>query len=298
MKIGLIDIDSKMPNLALMKLSAYFKNLGHEVELTSPLFADGYDEAFASKIFTYSEMPILPDTAIVGGSGYSLDSWLDEDIEAMMPDYSLYNCDYAIGFTTRGCNRECPFCIVPKKEGNFHIVGDIYGFWQGQKRLMLLDNSLNTDEDHFLMICGQIEKEKISVDFNQGLDIRHLTDIQAEALSELKLWGQTPLRFAWDLMENEPFVRHGIHILYHHKLLSKTMFYVLIGFNTTEEEDLYRIETLRGLKTEPFVMPYDKFNKYQKSLTRWVNHKAIFKSVKWEDYKYKKSLEEMPTEAK
>lgn len=287
MKVGLIDIDSKMPNLALMKLSAYFKNLGHKVDLTSSLFADEYDEIFASKVFTYSEMPILPDKTIVGGPGYSLDSFLDEDIETMMPDYSLYNCDYAIGFTTRGCDRKCPFCIVPQKEGKFHVVGDIYSFWQGQKWLMLLDNSLNTDEDHFLMICNQIEKEKIHVDFNQGLDIRHLTNIQAEALSELKLWGQTPIRFAWDLMDNEPFVRHGISILRRHNLASKTMFYVLIGFNTTEKEDLYRIEILRGLKVEPFVMPYNKFDRYQKSLARWVNHKSTFKSVKWEDYKYK-----------
>jgi len=287
MKVGLIDIDSKIPNLALMKLSTYFKNLGHEVELTSPLFANKYDEIFASKIFTYSEMPVLPDNAIIGGSGYSLDSWLDEDTETIMPDYSLYGCDYAIGFTTRGCNRKCPFCVVPEKEGKFHIVGNIYGFWKGQKRLMLLDNSLNTDEGHFLMICDQIGKEKISVDFNQGLDIRHLTNIQAKALSKLKLWGQTPLRFAWDLMETEPLVRHGISILCHHKLISKSMFYVLIGFNTTEKEDLYRIEMLRGLKAEPFVMPYDKFDRYQKSFARWVNHKAIFKSVEWKDYKYR-----------
>lgn len=284
MKIGLIDIDSKIPNLALMKLSAYHKQLGHEVELTSPLFANKYDEVFASKIFIYSEMPILPSNAIIGGSGHSLNSWLDEDTENMMPDYSLYSCNYAIGFTTRGCDRKCSFCIVPKKEGKFHIVGDIYGFWRGQKRLMLLDNSLNTDEKHFLRICNQIEKEKISIDFNQGLDIRHLTDIQVKALSLLRLWGQTPLRFAWDLMENEPFVRRGISILHHHKLILKSMFYVLIGFNTTEEEDLYRVEELRGLKAEPFVMPYDKFNPYQKDFARWVNHKAIFKSVKWENY--------------
>lgn len=283
MKVGLIDIDSKMPNLALMKLSTYFKNLNYETELTSPLFTQNYDELFASKIFNYSEMPILPKETIVGGSGYSLDSYLDEDVEMLMPDYFLYNCNYAIGFTTRGCNRKCPFCIVPKKEGKFYITGDIYDFWQGQKRLMLLDNSLNTDEDHFLMICDQIEKEKIYVDFSQGLDIRYLTDIQADVLSKLRLWKQ--IHFAWDLMESEPLVRHGISILNNHKLISKSMFYVLIGFNTTKEEDLYRVELLRDFGIDPFVMPYNKFDEYQKNFARWVNHKAIFKSVKWENYK-------------
>jgi len=284
MKVGLIDLDSKMPNLALMKISRYFKSLNYKVELTSPLFAKDYDELFASKIFTYSEMPMLPESTIIGGSGYSLDSRLDESIENLMPDYSLYGCDYAIGFTTRGCNRKCPFCIVPKKEGKFHVVGDIYDFWQGQKKLMLLDNSLNTDEDHFLKIYDQVKKEKVSINFNQGLDIRYLTDIQAKALTELKLWKQ--IHFAWDLMESEPLVRHGISILYHHNLISKSMFYVLIGFNTTKEEDLYRVEELRGLGIDPFVMPYDKFDEYQKAFARWVNMKSVFKSVSWKDYKY------------
>ncbi len=283
MKIGLIDIDSKIPNLALMKLSTYFKNQGHEVELTSPLFAGEYDETFASKVFTYSEMPILPDNTIVGGSGYSLDSWLDEDTEVLMPDYSLYDRNYAIGFTTRGCNRKCPFCIVPAKEGKFHIVGDIHNFWSDQEKLMLLDNSLNTDENHFLMICNQIEKEKIYVDFSQGLDIRYLTDTQAKALKKLKLWKQ--IHFAWDLIETEPFVRQGILILSNHKLISKSMFYVLVGFNTTPEEDLYRVELLRDFKIDPFIMPYDKFDEYQKNFARWVNHKAIFKSVEWKNYR-------------
>jgi len=285
MKVGLIDVDSKMPNLALMKLSTYFKNLGHKTELTSPLFANKYDEIFASKIFTYSEMPILPDNTIIGGPGYSLNSYLDEDTEIMMPNYSLYGCDYAIGFTTRGCNRKCPFCIVSKKEGNFHIVGDIYSFWQGQPRLILLDNSLNTDENHFLMICDQIERNHIKVDFNQGLDIRYLTDAQAIMLASLKLWKQ--IHFAWDLMSIEKSVRKGIEILNRYHLKYKSMFYILIGYDTTPEEDLYRVEILRGLGVDPFVMPYNKFDRYQKSFARWVNHKAIFKSVEWEDYKYR-----------
>ena len=282
MKIGLIDIDSKIPNLALMKISAYFKAQGDQVKLTSPLFANQFDELFASKIFNYTEKPILPEKTIKGGSGYSLEVMLDEDMENLMPDYSIYNCNYAMGFTSRGCNRNCPFCIVPRKEGKWRAVCDIRQFWNEQDKIRLLDNSLNTDEDHFSLILNQLIENKIETDFDQGLDIRYLTDNQAQLLSKVRLWKR--IHFAWDFMETEPFVRRGISILYHHNLRRKSMFYVLIGYNTTQEEDLYRIEELQGLGIDPFAMPYDKFDRYQKDFARWVNHKAIFKSVKWENY--------------
>lgn len=282
MKVGLIDIDSKIPNLALMKLSAWAKSKGHEVELTSPLFAKQYDEIWASKVFDFTEMPNLPENVVVGGSGVDLGTHLPFEDAEFMPDYELYDCEYAIGFTTRGCNRRCPWCIVPQKEGKWYPVADIYDFWSDQKKIMLLDSSINTNENHFLMICDQMGRNNIQVDFSQGLDIRYLTDAQAMVLSNLKLWKQ--IHFAWDLIQLEKHVREGIKILDRYKLIHKSMFYVLIGFNSTPEEDLYRIEVLRGLGIDPFVMPYDKFNNYQRRFARWVNHKAIFKSVTWENY--------------
>lgn len=101
-KIGLIDVDSKIPNLALMKISAYHKAQGDSVELTSPLFVDQFDKIYASKIFKDSHLPMLPATAIIGGSGFDLSIKLPPEIESQFPDYSLYRCDYAVGFTLRG----------------------------------------------------------------------------------------------------------------------------------------------------------------------------------------------------
>ena len=283
MKIGLIDIDSKIPNLALMKLSAYHKQKGDDIELTQPLFADQFDLVYASKIFDFSVMPILPDDVIIGGSGFDLTSLLQPEAEGLVPDYSLYKCDYAIGYTSRGCNRSCPFCIVPKKEGKFRPVGSIFQFWSGQKRLMLLDNSLNTDEGHFKFILNQLIENRIKVFFAQGLDIRLLTNNQAELLSLVRLWKR--IHFAWDFLGIEKSVIKGIEILDRYNLKNKSMFYVLVGFNTTRDEDMYRIETLRKLGIDPFVMPFDTRDQYQRDLARWVNHKAIFKTVEWGEYR-------------
>ena len=283
MKVGLIDIDSKIPNLALMKISAYYQQKGH-TWMTAPLYANQYDLIYASKIFDFSPMPILPDHAIVGGSGIDLTSKLDENIEHIYPDYGLYGCDYAIGYTSRGCNRKCPFCIVPKKEGRFKIVCDDIGeFWRGQERLILLDSAINTDDVHFGVISEQLISHNIQVDFNQGLDIRYLNDFQGHCLRRIHTFKQ--IHFAWDFIQIEKAVRRGIEILKRHKLVSRSMFYVLIGYNTTPEEDTYRVDVLRGLGVDPFVMPFDKFNQYQRDFARYVNHKAIFKSVKWGEYR-------------
>jgi hypothetical protein len=284
MKIGIVSVDSKIPNLALMKISAFHKAKGHKVEMFNPLFSN-YDLVYASKVFTNTkDNEYLPYNAIKGGSGYDLKSVLPDEIEFVYPDYSLFNCEYAMGFTSRGCIRNCPWCIVPKKEGKIKAVADIYQFWHGQSHLKLLDGNLTALPDHFEKILNQLIKEKIYVDFNQGLDIRLLTPEMAKLLSIVRLWKQ--IHFAWDSMSYEHAVRRGIHILSSFGMYrNKVMFYVLIGFDTTPEEDLYRVEVLRGLNIDPFVMPFNRRDEYQRKFARWVNHKAIFKSVGWEEYK-------------
>ena len=122
MKIGLIDVDGKMPNLALMKLSAWHKERGDDVDLTMPVLAAGYDKVYMSKVFTWSDMPCLPDNAEVGGTGCDLHKTLPDEIEHLCPDYLLYKMDYSMGFLTRGCIRKCEFCFVPEKEGNIRYA--------------------------------------------------------------------------------------------------------------------------------------------------------------------------------
>lgn len=285
MRVGLVDVDSKIPNLALMKLSAYHKSQGDEVKIFDPLF-DHPDRVYSSKVFKATdEYGYYPDCEVMqGGSGFDLGIKLPDEVETMYPDYSLYGIDYAMGFTTRGCTRECGFCIVPRKEGKLHAVADIHQFWNGQKRLMLMDNNLTGDAEHFSLILNQLIKHKIKTDFNQGLDIRLIDDEKAKLLSRIQLWKGFRLRFAWDSIELEQEVMRGIGILTRYMKPWKLMFYVLIGYDTTEDEDLYRVEMLKSLGIKSFVMPYDRASEYQRDFARWVNT-HVCEVAAWPDYR-------------
>lgn len=282
-RIGLAQVDGKWANLALMRLSTYHKAQGHQVEWYSPLMH--YDCIYASKVLTFTPDNLyLPIDTEKGGTGYDIAKKLPSEVEACFPDYSLYpDIDYAIGFTTRGCIRKCPFCFVPQKEGALQIMGDLYDFWNGQPKVILLDNNLTAASmEHFEKIIKQLIKERVSVDFSQGLDIRLINEDHARMLKTVRLLKR--IHFAWDSMSYEKAVRRGIEILTRYFHPDRIAFYVLIGFDTTPSEDMYRIEILKGLGVNPFVMPYEQDNLYQRTLARWCNHKAIFKTVSWADY--------------
>lgn len=283
MRIGLIDIDGKIPNLALMKLSQHHKQSGHEVELTSPLFANQYDKIMASKIFTHTPMPILPVGSLTGGSGYSLKSRLIEPIEHLMPDYSLYpKINYSIGFTTRGCIRNCPFCIVPKKEGGIRINADIYEFWNGEhKKIILLDNNILALPDHFFRITNQIRKKNLKVDFNQGLDHRLLTPEICKRLTEIR---HVEYRFSFDHINLEKTVLKAIDILKTGGI-KRAFWYVLVGFDSTIEEDLYRLNLLRDLGQNTYVQRYNYCqDQIYVLLAKWANQQRVFRAITFKQY--------------
>ena len=240
MKIALINIDSKIPNLALMRLSAYHKLCGDQVELYAPLFSKP-DRAYAAKVFTDSpDYEYWPDCEVIkAGSGYDLKTELPPEIESLCPDYSLYGIDYAMGFTTRGCIRNCKFCVVPEKEGPIRAAADVYDFWHGQKNLMLMDNNLTAEPEHYRRVLGQLIKHGIRTSFSQGLDIRLMDDEKAALLSQVKLWKDKRIHFAFDSIKHEAAVRRGIACLLKAGIIPRNLsFYVLIGFDSTPEEDL------------------------------------------------------------
>ena len=281
MKIGLIDVDGHhFPNLALMKISAYHKAQGDEVEWAFSLLP--YDRIYMAKVFTFTPDDLTAYQAseiIKGGTGYDLSSRLPEEIESIYPDYALYNIyNTAYGYLTRGCPRGCPFCIVAAKEGRQSVqVANLENFWRGQKYIKLLDPNLLACAN-WENLLQQLIDSRAYIDFTQGLDIRLMTDEKADMIRRCKI---KMLHFAWD----NPKDKKTFEML---KKYSKAFgtsernqrVYVLTNFNSSFDEDLERVYALRDIGYDPFVMIYEKWGapKKLRELQRWCNNKRVFRA--------------------
>lgn len=305
MRIGLIDVDHhNFPNLALMKLSAYHKAKGDEVEWYMP-FSDRYDLVYMSKVFSFSpdyDLCINADKVIKGGTGYAitlesgkevyhpeLDKPLPYEVEHIYPDYDLYPMfpDTAFGFLTRGCPRGCQFCHVAPKEGRCSIkVADLSEFWEGQKNIVLCDPNILACRD-WKPLLQQLIDSKATIDINQGLDIRLMTQEKAEMISHIKT---KQIHFAWDRYQDKDVVLPKLQLFadYAKGSMHNNIVYTIVNYDTTIEQDLDRIYTLRDLGYWAYVMIYDKehCSKVYKDLQRWCNNRFIFGSCKrFEEYR-------------
>lgn len=257
----LIDIDSKLPNLALMKLSRYYKEKGKEVVLAkSPAYLKRVDEVFASCVFnaktSMTRVRALKkyygNAIKIGGSGVDLHLRLPEKIEKMPADYDLYPelKDRAIGFITRGCPHKCRFCLVPIKEGSPRKVGNLPSLLgKKRKKLILLDDNLLSHEQ-----AGEVLEEMASmnlqVNFTQTLDFRHVDREKAALLRKIRCM-------------NTRFTRPNYHFsLNNNKRLSlisrkyklfgftnrdNVEFICMYGYDTTLAQDVERFRFLRSL---------------------------------------------------
>ena len=308
MRIGLIDVDGhNYPNLALMKLSAHHKLMGDEVEWYTP-WGDRYDIVYKSKVFSFTpdyDLAINADQVVSGGTGYAIalkdgaerydwarDHSLAGPIEHIYPDYSLYPqyCnDTAYGYLTRGCPRCCSFCHVASKEGKRSVkVADVSEFWRGQKKIVLNDPNILACPD-WRDLLAQLAETRASIDFNQGLDIRLMTEEKAELLRRIRY---KEMHFAWDRYEDKdlilPKLKMFADVTQFKPSAHKMIVYALVNHGTTIDQDLERIYTLRDMGYCPYVMIYDKAHcdhEYIK-LSRWVNNRFVFFKVgRYEDYK-------------
>lgn len=302
MKIGLIDVDGhNFPNIPLMKISAWHKQNGDSVEWYEPLFSGHLDKVYMSKVFSFSQdylYPIYADEIIKGGSGYCIgidedgkefydntkDRLLPPEIEHIYPDYSIYpeqTKDTAFGVLSRGCPRQCSFCHTSKKDGTIsRKVADLSEFWNGQKNIMLLDQNILACKD-WRDLLQQLIDSGANVEFNGGLDIRLMTEEKARYVSQIK---QKIVHFAWDRYEDKKKILPKFEMF---KRISgfderKLIVYTIVNYDTTVEQDLERIYTLKELGYWAYVMIYNKEQlpkgHIYRKLQRWCNNRYIFGS--------------------
>lgn len=293
MKIALVDVDGhNFPNLALMKLSAWHKSRGDSVEWYDPLFSRP-DRIYASKVFTFTQ-DFLDYAAgdpepIRGGTGYDAITKLPEDVERMIPDYSLYsNFSAALGFLTRGCIRNCPWCIVPKKEGSLREVDDIERTAAGRKEVVLMDNNFLAADEEF--VREQLEKAarlRLKLDFNQGLDARLVTPENARLLTACR-WIRY-IRFSCDTVAMIEPIRSAVKLVREAGFRREIFVYMLVNDIGDAET---RLRALVDLNVIPFAQPYRDFTgdstptAEQRKFASFVNVKGgkLCRKMSFEEY--------------
>jgi len=295
MKILLVQVDGKLPNLALMKISGYYKEQGHETGFN---FSDP-NKVFVSCIFQKNLAnakgikTFYPNAEFnIGGPALWERNELPYKIEHHMPDYDLYpGVDYSQGYTQRGCPNACPFCIVPQLEGEFREHALISEFHNPDfNKLILYDNNFFASK-LWREKLSYIEENGLKVCFNQGLDARLMDEERSAWLKDVNSFNlnfnHKTYYFAYDLMKNSDKILQGLRTVIEAGIKPYSiMVYILVGFNTSHEEDYLRFKQLRELGCDPFVMVYNnrRDDPWIRHFSRWVN-KRVYKTCALEDYK-------------
>jgi hypothetical protein len=278
MLIGLLNLENKYQNYALEKLRIYYTQKGDIVEDYIPLNYNNYDKIYCSSIFDFTPKLNLPPNAICGGTGFDLTTHLPVEIDQIKLHLNF-------GYTLRGCCNKCSFCVVWKKEPELKRDGNILDLWDGKsKSITLLDNNALADLLWFKYNCKIAQIHKIILDWNQGLDHRKLTPDVVDVIKETP---HKELRFAFDNPESINTVEKAIKLL-KNKGINRCNWYVLVGFDTTFERDLFRLNYLRDNGQNAYVQRYHKPSEKQKpeyiALARWANQHHIFQGMTWEQF--------------
>ena len=295
MDVLFIDADNTgFPNLALMQLSTYLKKQGHSIYFGS--MSGKPDRVYISCVFTKNKSKALsvgnyyPESEkIYGGTGVDQNNQVSY-FSHEYPDYSLYpECDYSLGFLTRGCFRDCPWCVVRKKEGMIRKHSPLSEFDNPNfKKIMLLDNNLLGHPDH-VELLNELAESKKKVCITQANDIRLINKENAHALKNIKScdtsFKNKRYYFAWDKPEIENQVIQGIETLFDAGIRAKDLqFYVLINFDTDYKQDIHRVQTLLDYGCKPYVMLYNnKKGTYHHHLKRWVERRYC-ELMPWIEY--------------
>lgn len=299
MNIGLIDVDGKQPNIALMKLSRWHKLRGDHVEFCN--YIDHYDVVYKSKIFTFTpddNYVLNADKVEKGGTGYDLHKTLPHEVDMLQPDYSLYpNIDgkTAYGFLTRGCPNHCKWCVVPKKEGNITPYMDVDEIAiEGRTHLILMDNNILAC-DYGLEQIEKIVNRQYKVDFNQALDARLVDDEVAKMLARVN-WIKS-IRFGCDTPRQIEECERATSLLDKYGYKGEYFFYCILLDDFKESFKRVNHWRSKGRRFLPHAQPYRDVNnphqiipQWQKDLAGWVDKKWIFRTCEFPDFEPRKGF--------
>lgn len=308
MKILLVDVDSSIPNLALMKISSYYKSSGHSVDLLRVGFTYypnckkrivdtiGYDRCFLSVIYPQNKDKIKitgPAKTSWGGSGYSIKKCLPPEVHCLEPDYSIYpDNDKSWGYITRGCIRNCDFCIVQEKEGNLYKENNIDDIVR-HKKVEFLDNNILAYPGH-KRILERLGDMKLRCRFMQGLDIRVVDEEDARLLARMNYMGD--YIFAFDDINLKDIVEQKTIMLKRHLTRPWEIKYYIYCHPDQDITDdlLYRIEYCKRNKIKPYLMRdikcWDSENRiFYNYLASWCNQPSMFKKMTFYQFMQKKT---------
>jgi hypothetical protein len=303
----LLQLDGKLPNLALMRLSAYLKRRGETVDfrrISSPLmleqglFDEPWQSVYASLIFERTRpvaerlRQIYPGS-VIGGTGWNLRTRLEDiGVTTADLDYSLYpGYPHSIGFSQRGCRLRCPFCVVPNKEGPIGEERSITQIWRGDghpRNILLLDNDF-FGAQNWRQRVEELLTGEFRVCFSQGINARLLSDETAAALASLR-YSDDDFRCrriytAWDNRKDEGRLFAGLNALVRHGVKPREILvYMLVGYwpGETHEDREYRRRTLREFGCLPYPMPFQRSPELV-GFQRWVVRRADLR-MSWEEY--------------
>jgi hypothetical protein len=297
--VNVVEIDTKPThvNYATAKIEKFYKDKGFSI-INNPTPEEAsteYIPTYVSVMFTKNRHMAeayqdIPDV-FIGGTGWDLTTNLPPEIEAVKPHINK-------GFITRGCNRSCGFCNVREKEGTIRQELELLDLWDGVSReITLLDNNILQIPEVFKQTCETAQKYKLMLDFNQGLDFRLITDEVTQILKKTRI---KDIRLALDRPEYMPQFANALKTLHRSGCRKDPLVYVLVGYDTTPEEDLERLYYLQQEGCRPYVMRYDTINNYKQNAQRtyqffndladWANQHRHFFKTNFQDFQLAKTL--------